>query len=72
MKDREKLNELVVMFLKENGTSSARQIYSELGFKEVKIQTGIKTFRSFAKIINEFPEIDSVRTRKPALYFLTK
>jgi predicted RND superfamily exporter protein len=64
MEKREKLQELIIVFLKQKdieGNPTAREIYEKIRHKNPTIfrVERVRNFRSFVKIINSFDEIES-------------
>ena len=59
MEKREELRKTVVIFLSKSGPCSAREIYEERIADDTGLKKSqhIRSFRSFVKIINAFPEI---------------
>jgi hypothetical protein len=64
MIERDRLNRLVVGTISDNGNLRAIQIYEIIRSADprILIEEKVRGFRSFVKIINQFPDVEHVGT----------
>lgn len=73
MKERKQLHKLVIATLKVTETPvRAITIYQEIRELQPSILKDIRGIKSFAKILNQFPEIKQMDKPRPRLYILRK